>query len=122
MGRDRLGGGDPAAAAGDDQPQLPFDRRRPRRAGPDLALQGAAVEAQLDRGGGALQPVEVVDQRERLAPVEADHLEGAVAAVEAVVLEADRRLGRRRDLAVDAGQLFEALAHAAEATCCRRGR
>src|SRR6266576_5467128 len=53
----------------------------------------------------------MIDQRERLSLVEPDHLESAVAAVEAVVLEADRRLGRRRDRAVDAAQLFEALAH-----------
>ena len=49
--------------------------------------------------------------REGAAGVEADHLEGAVAAVEAVVLEADRRLGGRRDLAVDAGQLGEVRRH-----------
>ena len=60
----------------------------------DLALQRGAVELELDRGGGAAEPVEVVDQRERLAVVEADHLEGAVAAVEAVVLQ--RRPSPRR--------------------------
>ena len=57
-------------------------------------LQRGAVELELDRRRRALEPVEVVDERERLALVEADHLEGAVAAVEAIVLESDRRLGR----------------------------
>ena len=111
MGGDRLGGGDPAAAAGNDQPQLAFDRPGLGEQRLDLRFQRAAVELELDRGGGAAEAVEVVDQSERLAVVEPDHLEGAVAPVETVVLHGDGRLGGRGDRPVDAGQLFEALAH-----------
>ena len=110
-GWDRLGGGDTAAAAGDDQPHLPFDRSGLRQQRRDLGLQRAAVEAELDRRSGAVQPIEVVDEGEGLALVEADHLEGAVAAVEAVVLEGDRRRRRRRNRPVDARQLFEGPGH-----------
>ena len=39
--------------------------------------------------------------------VEPDHLEDAVAAVEAVVAQRDRRLGGRGDRAVDRGQLLQ---------------
>src|SRR4051794_38641033 len=115
MRRDRLSGSDPVAAAGDDQPHLPFDRAGLGEQALDLALECAAVEAELDRPGGALQPVEVVDQCEGLTLVEPDHLEGTVAAVEAVVLEADRRVRGRGDLPVDAGQLFDDCGHAGEA-------
>ncbi len=90
MGRDRLGHREAAAAAGDDQPQLPVGVAELGQQRLDLALQRGAVELELDRGGGALEPVEVVDERERLSVVEPDHLEGAVAAVEPVVLAAAR--------------------------------
>ena len=53
----------------------------------DLHLERAAVDFELDRGGGALEAVEVVHEGERPALVEADHLEYTVAAVEAVVAE-----------------------------------
>ena len=71
----------------------------------DLALQHLAIERQLDRSGGALQSIEVIRERERSPPIEADHLEGAVAAVEAIVSQRHHCLGDRRDLAVDACQL-----------------
>ena len=64
MGRERLGRGDAAAAAGDDQPQLPVGVAELGEQGLDLALQRGAVELELDRGGGALQPVEVIAERE----------------------------------------------------------
>jgi hypothetical protein len=108
---DWLGGGDAAAAAGDDQPQLSFERTGLRKQGVDLAFEGAAVELELDRAGGADEPVEVVDQGKGLSLIETDDLKGTIPAVEAVVLEPDRRLGRRRDRPVDAGQLFEPRSH-----------
>ena len=65
----------------------PLEQRR------DLSSSAAAVDGQLDRGRRALEPVEVLAERERAARVEADHLEHPVAAVEAVVGQRDRRLG-----------------------------
>ena len=49
-----------------------------------------ALDRQLDRRRRALEPVEVLGERERAAAVEPDHLEDAVAAVEAVVGQRDR--------------------------------
>ena len=69
----------------------------------DLRLEGAAVEAHLDRRRGALEPVEVLDEGIGAAPVEPQDLEGAVAAIEAVVAEGDERLGGGGDASVDAG-------------------
>ena len=60
----------------------------------DLALDRRALDRQLDRGRRALEPVQVLAERERLAVVEAHHLEHPVAPVEPVVAQRDRRLGR----------------------------
>ena len=92
---DRLGGGDAAAAAGDDQRASGLRRPGLGEQRLDLGAQRHAVELEAQGGGGAFEPGDVVGQREGAARVEADHLEGAVAAVEAVVLEADRRLRGR---------------------------
>ena len=50
-------------------------------------------------------------EREQPPLVDADHLEGAVAAVEPVVLERHHRLGGRGDRPVDARQLSEVARH-----------
>ena len=96
---------DPPAAAGDDEPQLgvALPVRLEQRL--DLGLELGPLRGQLDRGGGALDPLQVLGEGERAALVQADHLEHAVAAVEAVVLERDRCLGGRRDPAVDGCEL-----------------
>ncbi len=70
----------------------------------DLGPERLLVEAEMDRGGGAAEAGEVVVEPERVAAVELDHLEGAVAAQQPVVEDRDRRLLGRQDLAVDAGQ------------------
>jgi hypothetical protein len=113
---DRLGGGDAAAPTGDDQPHLALDGAGPLQQRVDLPFQRAAVELELDRGAGAPEPLEMIGEGKGLAAIEADYLEGAVAAVEPIVLQSHRGLGGRGDLPVDAGQLFEALGHAGEAT------
>jgi hypothetical protein len=46
---DRLGGDDAAATAGDDQPQLAFDRASRDEQGVDLGFERLELERQLDR-------------------------------------------------------------------------
>jgi hypothetical protein len=97
----RLDQRDPAAAAGDDQPQLRVVvgvRLQQRR---DLRLEAVTLERQLDRSRRALHPVQVRVEGEGPAAVEPDHLEDAVAAVEAVIGQADRGLVGRADRSVD---------------------
>ena len=118
---DRLGGGDAAPAAGDDQPQLRFHLAGLRQQRPDLGFERRAVERQLDRLGRALQPLVMLGEGEGAAGVEPDHLEDAVAAVEPVVLERQRGLGGRGDRAVDASQLGEFRIHAARLSEPARG-
>ena len=52
----------------------------------------------------AVEPVQVVGQRERAPVVEPQHLERAVATQEAVVGDRDGRLGDRADAAVDGAE------------------
>src|SRR4051794_16840029 len=56
----------------------------------------------------------MVAERERRATVDADDFEHAVAAQQPLVRGRDERLGRRRDVTVEAGQL----AHASQPTAC----
>ena len=104
----RLGGGDPPAAAGDDQPQLGVAVAEALQERRDLALERLALDRQLDGGRGALEAVEVLGQRVRPPRVEADDLEDAVAAIKAVVGERDHRLRGGPDRPVDACQLMRA--------------
>ena len=67
------------------------------------------VERQPQVGGRALEPAQVLLERERLPVVDADHLEHAVAAEQPLVGGRDRRLGGGHDLAVERGQ--RAVAH-----------
>ena len=53
----------------------------------------------------ALEPIEVVGERERPACVDADHLEHAVAADETLVGRRNHRLRGRPDAPVEAGQI-----------------
>src|SRR2546423_871124 len=64
-----------------------------------------AIERQVDLRSRALEAVEVLAERERPPLVEADDLEDAVAAVDAIVANRDDRLGRGSDLPVDADDL-----------------
>ena len=57
-----LGGGDPAAAAGDDQAQLRLAVAELGQQRLDVGLEGLAVDIELDRRGGSLQPVEVLGE------------------------------------------------------------
>ena len=59
----------------------------------DLGVRLRDLEA--DRLGGVEQPVDVAFELEDAAVVGADALEDAVAVEQAVVEDADRRLGRR---------------------------
>ena len=51
---------DPAAAAGDDDADLCVAVTELREQRLQLALDGVARHGELDRGGGALEPVEVI--------------------------------------------------------------
>jgi len=95
----------PPAAPGDDEAQLCVGVAVGAEQRVDLRLEQVALGVQRDRRGRALQAIEVGSERVRAPAVEADHLEHAVAAVEAVVLDRDRRLGGWRDHAVDGCEL-----------------
>ena len=111
-----LGDQDPAAAAGDDDPQQPI------RVGAVEALEQAAIsvaerleiEVEVDRRRGDAEPLEVLVEPEGMAAVELDRLEGAVAAEQPVVEDRDRRLARGEDLPVDADR--DRLGHVPQAT------
>ena len=64
VGRDRLGHRQSPAAAGDDQPQLAVGGAELGEQRLDLGFQRGPVELELDRGGGAPEPVDVVAERE----------------------------------------------------------
>ena len=81
-----------AAAAGDDEPELAVGLAEALEQRRDLRLEVAAVHGQLDRGGRALEAVEVLAEREGRPPVEADHLEDPVAAQQPVVPGRDPRV------------------------------
>ena len=57
---DLLGGGDPPAAAGDDQPQLAVERSGLLEQRRDLGTQRGPVELEPQAGGRAFQPGDVV--------------------------------------------------------------
>ena len=62
------------------------------------------IDRQPEVRGGPLEALEVLLERERPPVVDADHLEHAVAAQQALVGGRDRRRGGQRDLAVDRRQ------------------
>ena len=97
---------DATAAAGDDYAQVRLYLTGLGEQGRQLGLERRAVDGKVDRGGRALEPVPVLVHRKRAAAVEAGDLEDPIAAVEAVVGEGEGCLVRRRDPAVDAGELF----------------
>jgi hypothetical protein len=97
----RLDRGDSPPAPGDDQPQLRIAVTVRLEQRLDLGLERCPLGIELDRGRRALQPVQVLGESQRPAAVEADDLEHAVAAVQAVVLQRDRRRRGRSDRSVD---------------------
>jgi hypothetical protein len=96
-----------AAAAGEDDPQLRIAFPKALEERGEVPLEGRAIHWQLDRGGRALDAVEMCGEGERAAGVEADHLEHSVAPIEAVVAHRDDRIRGRNDLPVDACQLLD---------------
>ena len=72
-----------------------------RRLGAELV----EVDVEPDARARAAEPGEVIVDRERAAAVQADHLEAAVAAQQALVGDRDAGVGRVGDDAVERGEL-----------------
>ena len=67
-----------------------------------------ALHRQLDRGRRALQPVEVLAEREGPPGVEPDHLEDPVPAKQSIVRGRDTGLRRLGNSSIDTGQFRRA--------------
>ena len=102
MARQRLDDRDPAAATREHDPQDPLGRAGLLEQRVDLGAQRVEVDSQAQAGAGAREPGEVVLERERAPGVQAQHLEGAVAAQQSFVRDRDPRLAGGPDGAVDA--------------------
>ena len=100
---ERLGQKQPAPAARQHDPQRfvggAHAGRREQAVG--VGAHGLQIERQAEVAGRALEPREVLLQRERGTVVDADHLEHPIAADQAVVGGGDRRLGGGHDRAVE---------------------
>src|SRR5262249_14946457 len=74
-------------------------------------LLAAEGDVEVDVPCAVVEAVDVLAQAEDLAAVDADALEDAVAVEEAVVEDADARLGLVEELAVDPDPGFTAFGH-----------
>ena len=101
---ERLDDGQPPPSAGDDEPQQRVHVAGALDQCAGLPLQRSEVGLQADPRARALQPREVVAQRERAPAVDSRDLERAVAAQEALVAHGDQRLLDGRDRAVQGGE------------------
>ena len=72
-----------------------------------LGLDLCPIDRELDPGRRALEPIQVLTQRERPALVQPDDLEHPVASVETVVADRHHRLLGRCDPPVDADDLSQ---------------
>ena len=99
-GREVLDDGDPPPAAREHEPKrgvvLPV-RIEERR---DLLLERLPIPFEEDAFARALEPVQMVLERERLPAVELQHLEPAVATQESLVHDRDPRVADGTDLTV----------------------
>jgi len=108
-GGQRLGHQQPAPPAGEDQSQAPVEAgaatflEKRGRLLLQLAPRDLAAEAQVRRG--ALDSVQVLGERERTPVVDADDLEDAVAADEALLHDGDEGLRGGRHATVEAREL-----------------
>ena len=103
IGRDVLGEGQPAPAAGGHQPELGVVIAELGQQRGDLSFEGRPVDRQVERSRGTVQPVEVLAQREGPAAVHADHLEDAVTPQKAVISSRNRGGVPIGNSSIDAG-------------------